>query len=514
VRRFKWWAWVAIVLAVLVIGAGAFVWTQRAQAVTIGSVSPVPGSYVATHSVTVACPLQNYRPGRGHFTVLVDGQAIPGSAISADSQGVQADLTLQDGSHNVVVDYTPSGLFGHDYSRSTTVVVDTTSPTLQLVSPSGDAVLASTPTHIEARSNEPVVSPTLAVDGRQVSVSAAGDEVTADVGVGDGTHEFELTVSDKAGNKTSTKWQSRVDVGDPVVAVSGWPGQTWKRNSASLVFTAQDAIPAGLSFRATIDGQPATLSAAKAAVADSTASQGAGGYSLATGKLCDGQHEVGVTVTNIAGHSTTWTQSFLVNSTDSLGGAQLGPGATGQDVKRLQQILTQRGLYKGPITSILDAATQQAVVSYKTAHGLPSTPLVDATTLKDLLGFIRVDRGKCKLYLYQDGQLVKTYTVAVGQPAWPSPVGTFVIISKVVNPTWIPPNSSWAAGAKPIGPGPSDPLQARVMWLSAPAVGIHGTNEPWTVGTHASHGCIRMRVPDVEDLFTRVFVGTQVQIMD
>jgi len=52
------------------------------------------------------------------------------------------------------------------------------------------------------------------------------------------------------------------------------------------------------------------------------------------------------------------------------------------------------------------------------------------------------------------------------------------------------------------------------MWLSAPAVGIHGTNEPWSVGSHASHGCIRMRVADVEDLYNRVFVGTPVQIVD
>ena len=130
------------------------------------------------------------------------------------------------------------------------------------------------------------------------------------------------------------------------------------------------------------------------------------------------------------------------------------------------------------------------------------------------MGYIVVDRHKFRLYLYQDGHLVKSYPVAVGQPAWPTPVGTFVIISKVVNPTWVPPNSSWAAGEKTIGPGPSDPLQARVMWLSAPAVGIHGTNEPSSIGHALSHGCIRMRVPDVLDLYSRTFVGMQVQIVD
>ena len=109
---------------------------------------------------------------------------------------------------------------------------------------------------------------------------------------------------------------------------------------------------------------------------------------------------------------------------------------------------------------------------------------------------------------------MKTYSVAPGRPAYPTPTGSFVIISKVVNPTWTPPNSPWAAGAVPIGPGTDDPLQARWMGLSTPGVGIHGTNEPWTVGTHASHGCIRMRVPDVKDLFNRVFIGTPVQIVN
>lgn len=514
-RRLRWWAWLAIVLVVLAIAGGAFVWTEHAQAVSLGAVSPVSGSLLATSTVKVECSLGNYQPGRGQVTVSVDGQPLPGSSLSLTQQGVQAALSLGDGSHSVVVDYTSSNPFSSHSSRSWTFTVDTTPPTLELVSPAPGVTLDSAPTRFEAHSSEPVAHATLTIDGAAAPVTIASDTVSADLSFGSGTHELALTVSDKAGNKTTTTWQGRADVQAPVLTASGWPGDTWKHNSASLVFSAQDAFPDGLSFAATLDGQPVTLKAVTATgVGSDTTIPGTVGYSLGTGKLVEGQHEIQVTATNIAGHKTTWSQSFLVNSTESLGAAQLGPGAIGADVKRLQQIITQRGLYKGPISSVLDQATQQAVVSYKSAHGLSATPLVDSTTLKDLLGFIRVDRGKRKLYLYEDGQLVKTYSVAVGQPAWPSPVGTFVIISKVVNPTWIPPKSSWAAGEKTTGPGPSDPLQARVMWLSAPAVGIHGTNEPSSIGQALSHGCIRMRVPDVIDLYNRVFVGTPVQIMD
>jgi lipoprotein-anchoring transpeptidase ErfK/SrfK len=83
------------------------------------------------------------------------------------------------------------------------------------------------------------------------------------------------------------------------------------------------------------------------------------------------------------------------------------------------------------------------------------------------------------------------------------------------DPWWIPPpNSAWAAGEKPIPPGPGNPLGTRWMGLSAPAVGIHGTPDAASIGYSASHGCIRMRVPDAEWLFEHVRVGTPVAIVD
>jgi lipoprotein-anchoring transpeptidase ErfK/SrfK len=127
---------------------------------------------------------------------------------------------------------------------------------------------------------------------------------------------------------------------------------------------------------------------------------------------------------------------------------------------------------------------------------------------------IVIHRGSNRLYLYNGTHLVRVFPVATGQAAWPSPLGHFQIVVKQKNPWWFPPTQdSWAAGAKPVPPGPDNPLGTRWMGLSAPGVGIHGTDEPWSIGHSESHGCIRMQVPSAEWLYNRVQVGTPVFII-
>ena len=81
-----------------------------------------------------------------------------------------------------------------------------------------------------------------------------------------------------------------------------------------------------------------------------------------------------------------------------------------------------------------------------------------------------------------------------------------------MNPTWLPPNSDWAKDAKPIPPGATNPLGTRWIGTSAPGVGIHGTPDDASIGSYASHGCIRMHIPDAEDLYARVVIGMPVII--
>ena len=109
---------------------------------------------------------------------------------------------------------------------------------------------------------------------------------------------------------------------------------------------------------------------------------------------------------------------------------------------------------------------------------------------------------------------MRTYGVAVGQPGYPTPNGRFAIQSKQIDPVWSVPNSPWAGeleGSTVGGGSAANPLKAR--WLGvAGSVGIHGTGQDWSIGTRASHGCIRMHVADVKLLYRRVKVGTPVLI--
>jgi lipoprotein-anchoring transpeptidase ErfK/SrfK len=127
---------------------------------------------------------------------------------------------------------------------------------------------------------------------------------------------------------------------------------------------------------------------------------------------------------------------------------------------------------------------------------------------------ITVDRAHFRLRLFKRLRISKRYGVAVGQPAYPTPTGLFSITNKQVNPAWTAPNSPWAgelAGTTTPGGAPSNPLRARWMGITN-GVGIHGTSQEGSIGSRASHGCIRMRVADVIDLYRRVPVGTPVLI--
>jgi lipoprotein-anchoring transpeptidase ErfK/SrfK len=127
---------------------------------------------------------------------------------------------------------------------------------------------------------------------------------------------------------------------------------------------------------------------------------------------------------------------------------------------------------------------------------------------------ITIEQSTFTLRLFKNFHVAKTYKVAVGQPAYPTPRGLFSIQSKQINPTWSVPNSPWAgelAGTTVTGGSASNPLKARWMGITS-GVGIHGTGEDGSIGTRASHGCIRMHVGDVIPLYSRVPLGTPVLI--
>lgn len=132
------------------------------------------------------------------------------------------------------------------------------------------------------------------------------------------------------------------------------------------------------------------------------------------------------------------------------------------------------------------------------------------------LGYTIVVRlSELKLYLYDGLDLVKTYPVAAGQPAYPTPQGEWAVINKAENPTWINPAPDGWGAALPLSipGGPSNPLGTRALYLDAPGIRIHGTADSGSIGTYASHGCVRMLGSDVEELYEIVPIGTTVHIV-
>lgn len=109
--------------------------------------------------------------------------------------------------------------------------------------------------------------------------------------------------------------------------------------------------------------------------------------------------------------------------------------------------------------------------------------------------------------LVENGRVVRTYPAAVGAPATPTPPGACEVTHRIPHPTWY-------TRAKVVPPGKANPLGTRWIGLSLKGYGIHGTNNPNSIGRRASHGCVRLRNADVEDLFERVSLGDTVELHD
>ncbi|MGE5560570.1 MAG: L,D-transpeptidase family protein [Chloroflexota bacterium] len=188
----------------------------------------------------------------------------------------------------------------------------------------------------------------------------------------------------------------------------------------------------------------------------------------------------------------------------------MDPYMCGPDILAVQQRLAQLGFYKGPLDQIYGPETEAAVKAFQASRGLLVDGIVGPNTWSALgigqvpttnsvsqqTGYnIVVDIDEIKLYLKRGNSIVKTYDCAVGKPQTPSPVGYWTIVQKTENP----------GGA----------FGTRWMRISCPwgGYGIHGTNNPSSIGTAASHGCVRMHNRDVEALYDTVPIGTPVRIV-
>jgi lipoprotein-anchoring transpeptidase ErfK/SrfK len=174
-----------------------------------------------------------------------------------------------------------------------------------------------------------------------------------------------------------------------------------------------------------------------------------------------------------------------------------------------------RAVEKAQMTEQINAAAQSP------GRDQPVQALVKTTkpeiTTKDLRDayprYIYIDRGGFTLRFYDHLKLVKSYPIAVGQVGLETPSGLYHVTDKQVNPYWHVPDSAWAGSlaGQVIPPGPSNPLQAR--WIGIyDGAGIHGTSDTGSLGSAASHGCVRMAIPDVIDLYDRTEYGDPIYV--
>jgi lipoprotein-anchoring transpeptidase ErfK/SrfK len=206
-------------------------------------------------------------------------------------------------------------------------------------------------------------------------------------------------------------------------------------------------------------------------------------------------------VRHVAAELNREPRNASVNPTgDSL---QVVPGEDGRKLR--DDLLTEE----------LESAVLNADVPHDVLAKVHSTR--PEVTTKDIASrypsYLTLDRGSFTLRLWLHLKLARTYTVAVGQEGLETPEGLYAIEEKEENPTWHVPESAWAGdlAGQTIPPGPANPIKARWMGIFEGA-GIHGTEETESLGSAASHGCVRMSIPDVEELYDLVEVGTPIYI--
>ena len=195
--------------------------------------------------------------------------------------------------------------------------------------------------------------------------------------------------------------------------------------------------------------------------------------------------------------------------------------------------------YTGPKTEYKMYAAQQLLLRDAIVSAIPSASVTTTVTTIDFTGWVSVRKPKAKnfgqtilvvqserrIYFYVNHSVAKTYRCAVGMRAYPTPNGTFHIGKKNPHPTWTNGYASWSMGMPAfIGPGPNNPLGTRAMYVytgagpkggSDTGVRFHGVppSENSSIGSAASHGCLRMHRKDVEDFYPRVKLGTLVYII-
>jgi lipoprotein-anchoring transpeptidase ErfK/SrfK len=287
----------------------------------------------------------------------------------------------------------------------------------------------------------------------------------------------------------------------------------------------QIGVPAGRALKVSVDGETYRLTGRRAGVqldiraaVDRAIARGRKGNLIERGwremasKKLHGNEPITISVNRrkitrfvdrIAADVSVPAQDASLSI--SLESVSVTEGHEGQRLANPDQLATR-------IAEALRSLTADRVISASTEVVEPATPT--DSLLSDDSTVVTVSKAETLVRVFQGGEIVKTYNVAVGSSEYPTPLGTFTVQSMQVDPPWNVPNSEWAgdlAGKTIPGGDPGNPLVARWIGFNG-SVGFHGTADIASLGSAASHGCVRMDPEDVKDLYERVQIGTTVYV--
>jgi lipoprotein-anchoring transpeptidase ErfK/SrfK len=509
-------------------GAAAFGAVQFMDRAEIVQTTPTANGAVPTHRPVLAVRTENVSR-MSDLRVRLDGRDVTARARGDGSRILVPVRGLRDGRHTAEVRFSTSNLFSRTVARTWSFTVDTKRPRLALAKPGPGAVANRHRVRFSGRA-EPLSRVKVTWKGAsKVAAVRRNGTWTLVARLPEGKVAASVVATDKAGNGTATARGVLVDTSAPRLVIGQPKGGARITTTDEPLFYGRvpNDSPSRLTFGATVNGRAITpVQGASGGGASSPYAQAATTgstsptlridghrFALGIGQLPQGTNRITLWVRDLAGNVTKRKLRVGVDSTDSFGTSNMVFGARGADVTALQERLKEAGVYHGATTTRFGPKTLAAVRRYQHKHDLTVDGQVGLGTRRALIGRIVIDLSAYRLSLIRDGKTVMTFPVAVGQSAYPTPTGKWSVVQKQVNPTWLPPSSPWAKGLGSIPPGPGNPLGTRWIGTSAPAVGIHGTPADYSIGTAASHGCIRMHIPDVEKLYDQVEVGTEVDIV-
>jgi lipoprotein-anchoring transpeptidase ErfK/SrfK len=520
-----------VIAAVAVVAAAAFAAWQLIDRPSVDAPAPAPGSAVAEARPPISFTVDDGRR-MGDLRVTLDGRDVTRRVRGEDGRmGLVPAARLADGAHEVEVRFSSGNVFARTVERRWSFDVDTVAPRLAVASPKPRALRARKAVKFAGRA-EAGSTVTVAFEGGKASAEAgANGRWSAIARLPEGDVATTVTALDAAGNTTSRARAVTVDTTAPRLRLTApAKGGQLTETDEPLVYGAITAdAPRALTYTASVNGRK--VARAKGADAASAAAQetlyayaaatdppalelDGRRFAMSVGTLPQGRNVISVTVRDRAGNVARAKRVVHVDSTEEFGPVVLGPRARGADVVTLQQRLREAGVYprKGRFSGVVDKKTEKAIARYQKRYKLPKSDLVTGPMVQRMVGRIVVNLTQYRVRLIRNGKVAASYPIAKGQAAYPTPTGEYEVNDKQVDPTWYPPDSPWAAELSSIPPGPGNPLGTRWIGTSAPAIGFHGTYASYSVGTAASHGCMRMHIADVEEFYDMVTIGMRVTI--